>query len=134
MKTASRVIILNQGKVLLIHRLKKGKEYYVLPGGSIEKGETPREAATREIKEETNFDIKLDKLLWKIKESVKGEVKLGYYFLAKSFTGDLRLGGPELHRQSDTNIYLFEWVSVKGLHKYLLYPEGLKERIIKEFS
>ena len=70
MKTASRVIILNQGKILLIHRLKSGQEYYVLPGGSIEKGETPQQAAIREIKEETNLDIYLERLVWKIKEKI----------------------------------------------------------------
>ncbi len=134
MKTAARVIILNQGKVLLIHRLKYGKEYYVLPGGSIEKGETPQQAAIREIKEETNFDITLDKILWKMKEKVNREFKLGYYFVAKSFTGNLKLGWPERGRQSDTNIYLFEWVPVTKLKDYLLYPKGIKEKIRKEFS
>ena len=134
MKTASRVIILNQGKILLIHRLKSGQEYYVLPGGSIEKGETPQQAAIREIKEETNLDIYLERLVWKIKEKVSAEVRLGYYFLAKSFTGNLRLGGPELQKQSKSNQYLLEWIPVKNLHKYLIYPEGLKEKIRTEFS
>ena len=134
MNTAARVIILHQGRILLIHRIKFGQEYYVLPGGSIEKGETPSQAAIREIKEETNFDIKLDKLLWKIKEKVNGEVKLGHYFLAKSFNGNLKLGGPERGRQSNTNIYLFEWVLVTKLNDYLLYPKGLKEGIITKFS
>lgn len=134
MKTAARVIIFNQGKVLLIHHIKSDQEYYVLPGGSIEKGETSRQAAIREIKGETNLKIELDKPLWKIKEKVNGEVKLGYYFVAKSFTGNLKLGEPELHRQSNTNIYLFEWVPVTKLKTYLLYPKGLKERIMKEFS
>lgn len=134
MKTAARVIILNQGKILLIHRIKSDQEYYVLPGGSIEKGENHQQAAIREIKEETNFDITLDKLLWKIEEKVNGEVRVGYYFLAKEFTGNLRLGGPELQRQSNSNQYLLEWVPVTKLKAYLLYPKGLKERIIKEFS
>lgn len=134
MKTAARVIILNQGKILLIHRIKSDQEYYVLPGGSIEKGENHQQAAIREIKEETNLDITLDKLLWKIEEKVNGEVRVGYYFLAKEFTGNLRLGGPELQRQSNSNQYLLEWVPVTNLHKYHFYPEGLKERIGKEFS
>lgn len=131
MKTAARVIIFNQGKILLIHRIKSGQEYYVLPGGSIEKGETPRQTAIREIKEETNFEIELDTPLWKIKEKVDREIKLGYYFVAKKFTGNLRLGGPELQRQSNSNQYLLEWIPVTQLKAYLLYPQGLKEKIMK---
>lgn len=38
MKRTSRIIIPKKKSILLIHRIKKGKEYYVLPGGKIEKG------------------------------------------------------------------------------------------------
>ena len=45
-KTARGVIIKNN-KILLIHRLKKGEEYFVLPGGGIEDGETPEATIKR---------------------------------------------------------------------------------------
>ena len=38
--------------ILTIYRYKNGQHYYVLPGGQIEKRESPIEAAIREIKEE----------------------------------------------------------------------------------
>lgn len=126
---SSRVIILKDKKILFIHRIKKGREYYVLPGGTIEENESPEETAIREVKEETNFDIKLGSLLWAFEEKVKGEIRKGYYFLAKEFKGELKLGSPEIDRQSEDNQYLFEWIPFEKLSSLLIYPEGLKEKI-----
>src|ERR1051326_7997748 len=36
---------------------------WLLPGGTVEAHESPREACRREIKEELNLDVSLDKLL-----------------------------------------------------------------------
>ncbi len=130
MLNGARVIIKHTGKVLLIHRRKNGKEYFVLPGGSIKKGETTRVAAIREVKEETNLDIELDRLLCRRKELVNGKTKIGYYFLAKKFKGKLALGGPELARQSKDNIYFLEWHRLSALKDLLLYPENI-DRLIK---
>ena len=63
----SRALILDNDKVLLIHRFKDGREYFVLPGGHIEDGETEEETLIREIKEETNLDAQIDKHLWTLK-------------------------------------------------------------------
>ncbi|MFC1753227.1 NUDIX domain-containing protein [Thermoproteota archaeon] len=133
MKKGARVVIVEDGKILFIHRIKYGKEYYVLPGGAIEEGESPEQAAVREIKEETSFDIELDKLLWQFEETVKEEVRLGYYFLCTEFKGNLELGGPELEIQSEDNKYIFEWIPISDIDKYFIYPAGLKERIKKAF-
>ena len=133
MLTAARVIIVKDNKILFIHRNKYGKEYYVLPGGEIEPNETPEQAAVREIKEETNFDIEIDKLLFELPEEVKGEKRYAYYFLVKKFNGELKLGGPELKRESKDNQYIFEWLSIEELNGLLVYPEGLKERIKKYY-
>ncbi len=134
MITASRVIIVKNNKILFIHRIKYGKEYYVLPGGAIEANETKEQTAIREAKEETNFDIELGKLLFEITEEVNGEKRYAYYFLVKSFNGELRLGGPEAKRESSDNQYIFEWLSIEELDRLLVYPNGLKERIKEHFS
>lgn len=46
------------GIYILIEYMKQG--HISLPKGHIEKGETPVQCALREIKEETNLDVKLD--------------------------------------------------------------------------
>lgn len=134
MKEVSRIVILKDNKILFIHRIKNGIEYFVLPGGSIEREESPEEAAVREAKEETNFDIELDSLLWKIEErDIWGDLKLGYYFLVKSFKGELKLGGPEIERQSKSNVYLFEWLTEDKMKVCLIYPKSLKQRLVDRF-
>ncbi|KYC50267.1 MAG: ADP-ribose pyrophosphatase [Candidatus Methanofastidiosum methylothiophilum] len=58
------IIIFHDNKKLIL--IKRGKDpykdYFALPGGFVEYGETVENAALREAKEETNLDIKNLKL------------------------------------------------------------------------
>ena len=61
-KTVDAVIEDGRGNVVLIKRkYPPFKDFHALPGGFIEKGETPKQAVKREIKEETNLNIKIIK-------------------------------------------------------------------------
>ncbi len=60
--TADAIIIFKKNNLILIRRKNppfKGK--LALPGGFLDKGETPEQACIREAKEETNIDIKIIK-------------------------------------------------------------------------
>lgn len=47
-------------RVLLIHeRIEDGQTHWLTPGGGIEAGESPREAAVREAAEETGVGVSL---------------------------------------------------------------------------
>jgi 8-oxo-dGTP diphosphatase len=50
-------IIIKEGKILLIRRVKEGREYFVFPGGGVEDNESVEEALVRELKEEASIDI-----------------------------------------------------------------------------
>ena len=57
-------IILYDKKIVLIKRKNPPYEnYYALPGGFVEKGETVEQALIREAKEETGLDIEVLKLV-----------------------------------------------------------------------
>ena len=60
----SNAIVERDGSVLLV-RLNYGPRdgHWTLPGGLVENDETTEEAAVRETKEETGFDVHLDGLL-----------------------------------------------------------------------
>lgn len=124
------MVILAADRVLLIHRYKHGREYYIVPGGGVEPGETPEQAAIREIKEETGLEIELDRKLWEYVNQGHPET----YYLAAWFSGRLGLGGPELAEQSAENIFQLEWVRLSQLARLPLKPEIIKERLLDEFG
>lgn len=63
--TVDAVILMNDGKDLVLIRRKNPpfQNFYALPGGFVDVGETVENACIREAKEETNINIKLIKLI-----------------------------------------------------------------------
>lgn len=57
MSKAARAIVIENDKILVMHRSKHGNEYYTLVGGRVNEGESVEQALVREIKEETGLDI-----------------------------------------------------------------------------
>lgn len=55
------IVLDDEQKVLLCHR--RDKDLWNLPGGRVEKGESPWQAAIREAKEEIGFDIVIIRLV-----------------------------------------------------------------------
>jgi ADP-ribose pyrophosphatase YjhB (NUDIX family) len=54
-------VVLHDGRLLLQQRADNGR--WGLPGGSVEIGETVAEAVTREVLEETGFEVEIDRLV-----------------------------------------------------------------------
>ena len=82
MEKSCGAIIFNEGKVLVV---KQTSGFYGFPKGHVEIGETEKETAIRETKEETGLDIKIisDKRYTQsyiVKENVHKDV---VFFIAK---------------------------------------------------
>ena len=55
--------VVRRGPQVLLSRLVGEHPLWFLPGGGVEHGEDPRDAAVREVREETGYDVRLDALL-----------------------------------------------------------------------
>lgn len=130
MRKRAAGIIIKDGKILLLHRQKAGRVYYIIPGGGIEKGETPEQAAKREIKEETNLDVEIGELA---SELIGGYGYPEYFFLVKNIQGEAQLGGEELEKNCEENHYAIAWVELDKLKEINLLPPEIKEKILNTF-
>lgn len=134
-KPTRAVAILNKGKkVLLIHRLKEGKEYYVFPGGGVEKGETIKEAALRELREETTIRAKVKKLLYAHDYTTSEQ----YFYLCEYLDGQPKLSDNCVERKkmekAICDSYEPTWVAISKLKNLLLYPLEIRDWLIKDFK
>lgn len=127
-------VIVKGGKLLLIHRLKKGAEYYVLPGGGADDSDASLEdAMKRELREELSMETKIDRMLFHLTSPGRED----YYLLVKDFSGEPKLAddGPEKLRSGPDNQYIFEWKTFeefKKLKGFFPDPESdLRDKIIK---
>ena len=125
MRDRVSLYIYENGRILFFNRLKEDRNYHVAIGGGIEPGESVAQAAVREAKEETNYDIELGPQLW-VRELPNDHRE--YAFLVTSFCGELTLGGPELDRQTPTNRHTFHWVPLAELPNLKLYPGQIGAR------
>lgn len=83
--THSLIVAKYQGNFLLM--FDKWKQHWELPGGVIEKGETPRECAVRELYEETNQKIECLSFKGLMKFQLKPDDRIEYGAL---FSGEIK--------------------------------------------
>ena len=111
-KAAMATVINEDKKILLLKRSRDSNwmpEKWAIPGGHIEEGESSKDAAIRETKEETNLDIS------NIRELKKQEQVIIYY--SDSQSGVIKL---------DFEHTDWAWVSYDELDNYDTTP-GLKK-------
>ena len=108
-------VIAEQGRVLLVHRrANDGAPPWVLPGGKLEAGESPGEAAVRELLEETGLTVRAVRIL--------GERIHPYTGAYLTYVACEVLAGTA-HIAAASELDAVEWVRVGELGEYV--PGGL---------
>lgn len=64
MSKAARAIIIEDGRMLVMHRNKYGSQYYTLVGGRVHDDETTEVGLVREIQEETGLKVTKQQLIF----------------------------------------------------------------------
>src|SRR3989338_3749760 len=122
------VITVNEKQEILLVQHKKGTRYYwVLPGGRIEYGEDFATCAVRELKEETNLDIKFGKVVF-LSEAIAPDRSrhiINIYATGEVLGGELRLGAYD----PDPVLADVGWKPIHELAKVTLYPPVADELI-----
>lgn len=120
-------IVVEDGKVLLV---KHNAGHWDFPKGHVEEGETEFETAIREVKEETNIDIKIEKENKYISEYSPKEnvMKTVIYFIGEKVGGEDK---PQIEEVSDV-----EWVDVNKAVERITHQKSkeIMMQVIKDMN
>lgn len=133
MRIRAGVVLVDNGKVALIERFREGNHYFVFPGGGTHDGETPEQAAVREMEEETGLRVKIKKKLIEI----HFDLSIQFYFLVERVSGEYGTGtGEEFNPANPKNIikgtYKPIWMNVEDLAgRDNVYPLDTRELVLR---
>ena len=114
-------ILVKKNKILICTRPypKKFHGYYEFPGGKVSSGEFFIESLYRELKEELDVEIDLQKLIFLTNYSIKIRKINLYFFYCTSWEGKIRANEGQK----------FKWVKLSDLKKYNLLRSN--QRLLK---
>ncbi len=137
MNKRARAIIIEEEKVLLMHRVKHGHEYWVFPGGGIDEGDKSIEdGLKRECLEELGVEVEVKDLVMEkssLAPNALGDME--YFYNCKILSGEVGTGtGPEFNGRDVEQYGTYEvvWLSLTDIKDKTVYPLELRDKIVKD--
>lgn len=134
MRIRAGIILIQENNVALIERYRAGFHYFIFPGGGVDEGESPEQAAVREALEELGIEVAIKQ---KVMEVQLGQRSRQFYFLVEQTGGEFGTGAGE--EFLDTNrdnpqkgIYIPIWMPVDELSGHTnVYPADVSRLVVK---
>jgi 8-oxo-dGTP diphosphatase len=133
MRIRAGVVLIEDDKVALIERHRAGLDYYVFPGGGMDLGETPEQAAVREAQEELGVEVAILRELATIHFDQSTQV----YYLVERVSGEFGTGTGEEFTDADPTdphegIYVPVWMPIDELPQQpKVFPVDLAQLVLK---
>jgi len=133
LRTRAGIVLIHENKVALIERHRAGLDYFVFPGGGVDEGETPEQAAIREAMEELGIGVVI---IQKVAEIQFGPKSRQIYYLVEQTGGEFGSGTGEEYTDSDPDspeegIYIPIWMPIDELVLHQdIYPVGVVDLVL----
>ncbi len=134
MRVRAGIVLIKDHQVALIERHRAGLDYFVFPGGGVDEGEMPEQAAIRETMEELGIEVVIKQ---RVAEIQLGQKSRQVYFLVEHVSGEFGTGTGEEFTDSDPNdpdegIYVPIWMPIAELPRHPnIYPAELARLVVK---
>jgi len=129
MRTRAGIILIEDNKLALIERHRAGRNYFAFPGGSVDEGETPEQAAVREAEEELGILVEIKQKVAEV--VINGNMQ--FYFLVKKLSGDFGTGTGEEYGEFDPEhgTYLPLWMPLPVVSTKNVLPRELADLVVR---
>jgi 8-oxo-dGTP diphosphatase len=129
MRSRSAIILIEDNKLALIERHRAGLRYFTFPGGGVDEGESPQQAAIREAEEELG-------ILVEIKQKAAEVIFNGntqYYFLVEKLSGEFGTGTGEEYGEYDPvhGTYHPIWMPLTDVLSNNIVPRELADLVVR---
>jgi 8-oxo-dGTP diphosphatase len=112
---AAAAVIVREGKILIIkRRFPPNEKKWSIPGGVIEIGEPAREAAVREVREETGLGVRIDGIVDVVDNIIYEGERVKYHFINCDFQATYLSGEVTTNEE----VLDFAWIEEGDMKKY----------------
>jgi 8-oxo-dGTP diphosphatase len=120
------MLVEQDGRLLAVRCVKPGAyDFWVAPGGGVQGTESLREAAQREVREETGLEVEPLSLAY-IEELANPEARYcKFWFTGRVLGGTLSVSAPEAKTELITEV---AWLSRQELQERKVFPTVLSAR------
>ena len=129
-------IIVHNNKLLIMK--DQHSPYFYIPGGRVKMNELSEEAIIREVREELNINIKINRLLWVNENFFHEETsderfhEICFYYLLDMTDDKLTNKGNEfLLKENEEHDFSFYWKDIDKINDLNIYPLFIKKNILQ---